>query len=384
MATTIGNSTVYKVGVPTLTDPADIQTAFKLYHYGSETVPSVYNDIVTSESGNIGVAGHLKNLNTLKAPIDAPTFTGTVSLPSTTSIGNVSSTELSYLDGVTSGIQAQINTLAPRSSPTFVGSVTLPANTVIAATIASDAVTTAKILNLNVTTDKIAAVAITAPKIADSAVTNSKIIDLAVTNAKIDTPYITVTTGSGDKNIYLGATTRVGDSSALAKLDLTSIPVGNAATADTVVRDTNTTKYELLIQTNTNITDFVSLGNNAGYLLKSNGTDALPTWTDPSQIAALTATKLVGGATNQIVYQSSANNTAFLSVGTSGQILKAGTSGALSWITPADATDGITAKSAINTVAYSAASSTYNAPANKLYVGSIAPASPTVGDIWMW
>lgn len=38
----------------------------------------------------------------------SPTFTGTVSLPSTTSIGNVSSTELGYLGGVTSSIQTQL------------------------------------------------------------------------------------------------------------------------------------------------------------------------------------------------------------------------------------------------------------------------------------
>lgn len=45
----------------------------------------------------------------LKAPLTSPTFTGTVALPSTTSIGNVSSTELGYLDGVTSSIQTQFN-----------------------------------------------------------------------------------------------------------------------------------------------------------------------------------------------------------------------------------------------------------------------------------
>lgn len=45
----------------------------------------------------------------LKAPLESPTFTGTVALPSTTSIGNVSSTELGYLDGVTSYIQTQFN-----------------------------------------------------------------------------------------------------------------------------------------------------------------------------------------------------------------------------------------------------------------------------------
>ena len=39
----------------------------------------------------------------------SPTFTGTVTLPSTTSIGNVSSTEISYVDGVTSSIQTQLD-----------------------------------------------------------------------------------------------------------------------------------------------------------------------------------------------------------------------------------------------------------------------------------
>jgi hypothetical protein len=40
---------------------------------------------------------------------NSPTFTGTVTLPSTTSIGTVSSTEIGYLDNVTSSIQTQIN-----------------------------------------------------------------------------------------------------------------------------------------------------------------------------------------------------------------------------------------------------------------------------------
>lgn len=45
----------------------------------------------------------------LKADKASPTFTGTVVLPATTSIGTVSNTELSYLDGVTSSIQTQLN-----------------------------------------------------------------------------------------------------------------------------------------------------------------------------------------------------------------------------------------------------------------------------------
>lgn len=77
-----------------------------------------------------------------KANLASPTFTGTVVLPSTTSIGNVSSTEIGYLDGVTSGIQVNINSLsaaitgvdankAPITSPTFTGTVVLPATTSI-------------------------------------------------------------------------------------------------------------------------------------------------------------------------------------------------------------------------------------------------------------
>ena len=45
----------------------------------------------------------------LKANLASPTFTGTVVMPSTTSIGTVSNTEISYLDGVTSNIQTALN-----------------------------------------------------------------------------------------------------------------------------------------------------------------------------------------------------------------------------------------------------------------------------------
>ena len=68
-----------------------------------------------------------------KADLAGPTFTGTVTLPSTTSIGNVSATELGYVDGVTSAIQTQLDaklasataasTYAPIASPTFTGTV---------------------------------------------------------------------------------------------------------------------------------------------------------------------------------------------------------------------------------------------------------------------
>jgi hypothetical protein len=52
------------------------------------------------------------------ANTDSATFTGLITLPSTTSIGSVSSTELSYLDGVTSSIQTQLGNKQPQLNGT--------------------------------------------------------------------------------------------------------------------------------------------------------------------------------------------------------------------------------------------------------------------------
>jgi hypothetical protein len=60
------------------------------------------------------------------ATLDGPTFTGTVVLPNTTSIGDVTGAELEYLEGVTSSIQDQLDDKAPSNSPTFTGTVIMP------------------------------------------------------------------------------------------------------------------------------------------------------------------------------------------------------------------------------------------------------------------
>lgn len=60
---------------------------------------------VWSGSAWIAVALDLSAYATLASPI----FTGTVVLPTNTSVGNVSSTEIGFLDGVTSAIQTQLN-----------------------------------------------------------------------------------------------------------------------------------------------------------------------------------------------------------------------------------------------------------------------------------
>lgn len=107
----------------------------------SDLADSVDNSVSTITNDISSVQSDITDLQTLKAPLDGPSFTGTVILPGTTSIGDVSSTEIGFLDGVTSGIQSQIDTklasdtaastYAPLNSPTFGGTVELPATTSI-------------------------------------------------------------------------------------------------------------------------------------------------------------------------------------------------------------------------------------------------------------
>lgn len=78
-----------------------------------------------------GVSGDITlNVNyaaVASAVLASPTVTGTAVLPSTTSIGSVSDVEISYLDGVTSAIQTQINARVSQTNGTVttaaVGSV---------------------------------------------------------------------------------------------------------------------------------------------------------------------------------------------------------------------------------------------------------------------
>lgn len=85
---------------------------------------------LTAKADASVVQGALEDLD-LKAPLNSPTFTGGVTLPSTTTIGNVSEAEIGYVNGVTSNIQVQLDDKAPLAGPIFTGSVTLPATTSI-------------------------------------------------------------------------------------------------------------------------------------------------------------------------------------------------------------------------------------------------------------
>jgi hypothetical protein len=91
---------------------------------GEVTTAKILDANVTAAKLASGAA--VSNIGYTPANIAGPTFTGTVVLPSTTSIGTVTSTEIGYVDGVTSAIQTQLNTKAPTASPTFTGTVALP------------------------------------------------------------------------------------------------------------------------------------------------------------------------------------------------------------------------------------------------------------------
>ena len=85
----------------------------------------------TALSTVVDTKAELTDVNTRLAPKADPTFTGTVVLPSTTSIGDVSGTEISFLNNVSSSIQTQLDAKAPSAGPTFTGTVTLPSTTII-------------------------------------------------------------------------------------------------------------------------------------------------------------------------------------------------------------------------------------------------------------
>jgi hypothetical protein len=85
-----------------------------------------------SITGTLSDQTDLQSALNAKAPLASPTFTGTVVLPSATSIGTITNTELSYVDGVTSAIQTQFSGKEPiltsSSTSTASGTVTLDMN----------------------------------------------------------------------------------------------------------------------------------------------------------------------------------------------------------------------------------------------------------------
>jgi hypothetical protein len=91
----------------TLLDDTSNSAARDTLGLGTMATEVASNYLTTTAAGSTYLTQ--ANASTTYALIAGPTFTGTVVLPSTTSIGLVSSTEIGYLDGVTSSIQTQLN-----------------------------------------------------------------------------------------------------------------------------------------------------------------------------------------------------------------------------------------------------------------------------------
>jgi hypothetical protein len=100
-----------------------------------QTWTGTHNFAATTSIGNVsateisyldGVTSAIQTQIDSKGAIAGQTWTGTHVFPSTVSFGNVSATELSYLDGVTSAIQTQMDLKAPLASPALTGVPTAP------------------------------------------------------------------------------------------------------------------------------------------------------------------------------------------------------------------------------------------------------------------
>ena len=117
MADVIG--TLIPTKIPSLTDPADIQDAFRLYHYGD----SNYNTS-NSDPANL-VANSIAGQLYAKAPKASPTFTGTVTAPTllstTATLTNLAVTSVTTDLVLASGKVFKIDSATVLTSTTVLG-----------------------------------------------------------------------------------------------------------------------------------------------------------------------------------------------------------------------------------------------------------------------
>lgn len=113
-----------KASDPTLDNDGNALTAGALYFNTTDDAMKVYEGSIwvaayASLSGALIAANNLSDLASASAALTNLGLTAT-------------STELNYVDGVTSSIQTQLNTKAPTASPTFTGQVSIPDGTAAA------------------------------------------------------------------------------------------------------------------------------------------------------------------------------------------------------------------------------------------------------------
>jgi hypothetical protein len=243
LASATAATTYAPLASPTLTGTVTLPESTSIGNVSNLEI-GYLNGVTSSVQEQIDAKLASATAATTYAPLSAPTFTGNVTLPGSTSIGdvsnleigylngvtsglqiqldakqavvanvsdveigyldgvtssiqaqlntkqpvvaNVSDVEIGYLDGVTSSIQTQIDTKAPLASPTFTGTVTLPANTITQSMLSDDSVGTAEIIAASVTSSELAVDSVTESKIADGAVTSAKIANGTIVDGDIN------------------------------------------------------------------------------------------------------------------------------------------------------------------------------------------------------
>jgi hypothetical protein len=233
-------------------------------------------------------------------------------------VANVSDTEIGYLDGVTSGIQGQIDLKAPLANPTFTGTVTLPTGTVTSGMILDGTIVNADIN---------ASAAIDWTKLGISSTVSATEIGYVdgVTSA-IQTQLDGKSPTAGSSSITTLGTVTTGTWSA------TTIALNKGGTGST----TQAGAANAILPTQT---------SNSGKYLTTNGTDV--SWATVSSYSAPTlgSTSIASGATVTTIAGLTLSNatltgtlTAGSATGTSGQVLSSTGSG-VQWITPAAGAD---------------------------------------------
>jgi hypothetical protein len=304
---------------------------------GTVTLPAntSIGDLSISELALLdGVTSNVQTQIDAKAPSASPTFTGTVALPATTSIGLVSATELELLNGVTSNVQTQIDAKAPSASPTFTGTVALPATTSIGLVSATEL----ELLNgvtSNVQTQIDAKAPLNSPTftgtvtlpantisqsmMGDDSVGTNEIGGLAVTTEKIADSAVT-TAKLADDSVTSGkivaGTIVNSDINATAAIDWTKIAASSTVSATELgYLDGVTSAVQTQIDTKAPLASPTF-----------TGTVSLPTGTVTSGMIA------DGTIVNADINASAAIALSKIASGTSGQIIVANSSGVPTWV----------------------------------------------------
>lgn len=120
--------------------PNDSESYIDLYSTNGQSTPDlklIAKPFVSSLSpqfygiqtlGNFEVAIGSNKTKVFKVTETGAEISGSISA-TTATFGNVSNTEIQYLDGVTSAIQTQLDAKAPSASPTFTGTITVGSST---------------------------------------------------------------------------------------------------------------------------------------------------------------------------------------------------------------------------------------------------------------